>query len=342
MRVKTKDIILYFFIFIFTFIVFLLQINKPIGIDVDSLNYFNIVNYDNISIENYSFEPVFLLLISVSKFISDNPFPVLLAFYFILSSLIKIISIKKSADYFLLSFFAYIAFYLIVHDIIQIRIGLATAFFLLSLPDIANKKLISFLIKITIASLCHYSALIAFPLYFLNGTILNRKKWIILLSISFFISLINLKINEFITPLLNFMPTIISAKVERYTILLDEGVHSNLELFNYYNLIFLLVAIVGIIISKKIDSPFHIISIKILLLSQCAFYILSFLPVLAYRYSEFLGITIIYVITYPLLIFNKKELPYFLTLIFLVLIFLFNLFIKSYIDWSYIRYYDFL
>nr|WP_194928626.1 EpsG family protein [Citrobacter freundii] len=324
----------WFLILIICAILFLFQVNKPIGLDVDSVAYYDLIINGDRSISGYTLEPVFRLLIDFCNLISDSPFRFLLAFYFCISVCIKVYCIKRDSDYIFLSFIAYVAFYSILHDVVQIRVGLAAAIFLLSINDIANKNFTHFLLKVVLATLCHYSALLALPLYILNNQVFNKYKWLVLLIISIMFGILNSHfVNLFSTMVLN-IPGAIGAKLQRYIVLAREGVHSDIVLFNFYNMFLTLIAVFFCFYSKYLNGAFRIISIKIFVLSQCSFYILSFLPVLAFRVSEFLGVTIVYLFTYFILIVKNKKTMYCALLILLICIFIFNLLVKSYINWG--------
>lgn len=320
---------------------FVLQVNKPVGLDVDSQAYYDLVINGGASFTGYATEPVFRLLIDFCKQVSDYPFQLLLAIYFFTSVLIKIYCIKRDSDFFLLSFISYLSFYAILHDIVQIRVGLSVALFLLALKDIANKNITSFLVKIILASFCHYSALIALPLYFLNRERFNRLYWVMLLLSSICFGIFSIYGMGFFSELITKIPGAVGAKLQRYLVLMNEGVHSEIHLFNYYNGCLTLLSLFFAFFAPKFNNYLKIINIKIFILSQCSFYLLSFLPVLAFRVSEFLGVTIIYVITYNIYLFKNKTLAYFITLIFLFGVLVFNLFVKSYIDWGVVKYYEF-
>lgn len=328
-------------VFTICFSVLILQINKPIGLDVDSIAYYELVVNGGAAYTGYVAEPVFRFFILFSNLISDSPYPVLLAIYFSFAIIIKLYAFNRDADFFLLSFFTYISFYLVLHEVVQIRVGLAIAIFLLALKDLSNKNLFSFLFKIFIASLCHYSALIALPLYFLNGYKINKNCWLFFIIISVCFGVFSEHYYDFFVRLISYIPGAIGAKLQRYVILMSEGVHSEIYFFNYYNCVLTFLSAIFIVFSDKIKGEFRIINIKIFILSQCSFFMLSFLPVLAYRVSEFLSVSLIYVFTYFLFIFKNKRVTYLLLLFILMAVFAFNLFIKSYINWSLIKNYAF-
>lgn len=325
------------FIFVCVVLLFSFQINKPIGMDVDSITYYEIVQNAGVDYQGYSIEPVFNIALLISKAVSGNEFVILLSFYFITSVPLKIYAMYRDSEFFLLSFIAYLAFYSLLHDIIQIRVGLAAAIFLLSLKDIATKKIKSYFIKIILASCCHYSALVALPLFLLSSDKINKKTWVPLILLSIGIGFLNSLYGYYIAQLFTFIPGAIGAKLSRYMLLLNEGVHAQIDIFNYYNAVLTMLSLLTLLYTRGGGDKFKVITVKIFALSQISFYLLSFLPVLAYRVSELLGVTVIYVITFLIGFVKNKKIMIFLILLFLGLVLYFNLFIKSYIDWSYIK-----
>lgn len=325
------------FIIISVVLLFLFQIYKPIGMDVDSSTYYEIIKNSGVGYQGYSIEPIFRLILLIADSISDNPYITVLSIYFIIAISLKLYIINKNSEYFLLSFIAYLSFYAILHEIVQIRVGLAAAFLLLSLNDISNKKPIAFFFKIILASICHYSAIIAFPLYLLKPERIDKKIWGLMLLFSIGVSFLSATYANSIVQVFSLIPGVAGAKLARYIELFNAGVHAQIDILNYYNVFLTMLSLFFILHSERIKDRFKVIVIKIFILSQVSFYLLSFLPVLAYRVSELLGISVIYAITYLISFFENKKTVMFIVFMFLVLILYFNLFIKSYIDWSYIK-----
>lgn len=66
-----------------------------------------------------------------------------------------------------LSLVFFYSYFFLLHGVIQMRAGVASGFFFLSIIPLYNKKLISFILLSACACFFHVSSLLVLPLYFL-------------------------------------------------------------------------------------------------------------------------------------------------------------------------------
>ncbi|MEW6566206.1 MAG: EpsG family protein [Spirochaetota bacterium] len=299
---KNKNI----FLILSCFILIVIAGFRPIGIDKDSQNYANIIK-SNINVNLIDKEPGFWII----KYINDNIFNGNIRTFFLIFTIIgvslKILAIKKYSLTTTLSVFAYICLYFILHEMTQIRVGVATGIFLLALEDIKKRDFKNYFLKTIIAIFFHYSAFIMIFIYILNPYIINRKLFFFLPLIGILLSLFRNVILNNIISIAHILPEFLSFKLNNYfDLLLNYGTYSEINLFNFYYLSLILFYYYSILNYKKMKSEYDILFIKILGLMLFSFYFLSAIPVLAFRISEFFGIVLIFLIPHIILTIKEK------------------------------------
>jgi len=336
-KIKTNkyNINLFFLFIIISIVLIFISSFRPIGIDRDSLSYKKLIdsyiNKGNISLR--SKEPTFWLFVNISDLIFYNKVFGVLLFYSILGVGVKIYSIYKLSLRPFLSIVVYICLYFILHEMTQIRVGVASGIFLLSIIDIANKNPRKFLLKLILATLFHYSAIIMAPFYFLNKSKIKLKYYLYLPIIGLVLSLFPHLIRFFLEIIINYFPTFISYKLNTYLGLINSGVHNQINIFNLYYLSLFLIYYFVLINYKKFKSQYDYIYIKILGWLLFLFYSFSFLPILSFRISEFLGLVLIILLPNSIYIFKQKILIY-VGIIFYSVGLLYNyIFIQQLIKW---------
>ena len=149
------------------------------GQSMPDYNMYVSLYYSNISGDySYFIEPSFRIIAHVSnQIISSEP---LLHFiiYAILGVVLKLFSIKILSKLFYSSVFIYISNYYILHEMVQIRAGVASALILISIHYIYKRKVMQFAILIGVATLFHYSSLLFILLIFLDHHKYNKILYI--------------------------------------------------------------------------------------------------------------------------------------------------------------------
>lgn len=146
------------FLFIIALVLVSIAGFKKIGLDRDSINYsqFIISASFNDSLSLFKMEPLFWLIVEASKLLFSDPVRGTFVIFAILGVSLKLYAIKKISPFPVLSVLVYICFYFILHEMTQIRAGVATAIFLIAIPDIVNKNARGFFLKTALATSFYY------------------------------------------------------------------------------------------------------------------------------------------------------------------------------------------
>lgn len=174
--------------------------HSSIGTDtVSYLLHFRIINDNNVSIFNYSMEPLFVLLNKLSYMISTNP-QIILAVSSIIISLFLFKRIIKSSPYPWLSIYLYLGLYLFYQSLNGTRQYIAVAIMFYFSKYIFEKKLLRFLFGIVLAMGFHQTAIVFVPLYLINYV--NQNRYVKIAIYGLFIGLLlnfNLLLSFFIS-----------------------------------------------------------------------------------------------------------------------------------------------
>lgn len=280
------------------------------GVDRDYENYVAIFeNYDS-----YLVEPLFYIVsFLIHKFLFSEPLYLFLVFAIIGVST-KLWAIRQLSNWWFLTLVIYIGEFFILHDLTQIRVGLASGFLLLCIKPIHERNSKKFLAFSIIATLSHYSAILILPLWFIST---NKPKKVLLyiaIPISYIIYFTSINILEY------FPIPIIQEKLQMYQMLQQAGI-GGFDKINVFNLMQLFKIALFYLFIFKFDlinekNKYFIILIKIFALSLCSFPLFSFMPVISFRISELFGIVDIILI--PLIMYIFK--PVWLSRVIIVLI----------------------
>ena len=320
-----------------TLILVLIAGFREIGIDRDSINYANSIQSIDFSIfSDLSFvdkEPTFYLIAYVAHWLFSDAVRGTFVIYALLGVTLKIIGIYRLSRIPLLSVFFYVSSYYLLHELTQIRVGVASAIFLLAIPDIADRNLKAYMAKTVLATLFHYSAVIMLPLYLILTS--NRSGWFyfILPIVGVFFAHSDKYVLNFVYTnmfLLNLIPSFLSHKLINYIDLLQNGVFAKVNIFGFYYLSLMVIYYFCIVNIKRFKSDLDILLIKILGLSLFILYFFSFLPVFAIRISEFLAIVIMILFASIVYIFKQRILIICLILIYTLICFVNIVFIQKY------------
>jgi len=157
---------------------------------------------------------VFIAKLS-NEIVKDNAI-VLFIFYAILGVSLKFLLIKKLSTFWLYSVVIYISNYFILHEMIQIRAGVAAGFILLSIIPVFNRQLKYFIFLIFLATLFHYSSILFLSLWFLKSSNLNKPAYTIAIPLAY---LVNFTGTDPLTLVLKFLSlTIYIPKISSYLI----------------------------------------------------------------------------------------------------------------------------
>lgn len=280
-----------FVIFIIGIVLVLLAGFKPIGIDRDSFNYINMIQAP-FSVDNlYLREPAFNLIQIINNILFKSSTTTFFVIFAFLGVTMKLMAIIRGSLYPVLSLAIYVFFYYILHDLTQIRVGVASGLFLLAINDRVHGRNKKALIKTLTAVCFHYSALMALVIFAINKNKINKGLYLLLPIIGIASSLfLNATVLSFVAQI---VPDFLSLKMLSYLSVQKNDMLNQINVFNFYYSALLviyssLILFIGVNINKN-----DIIYIKLLGLGLFFFYAMSFIPVMAFRISEFYCIVIV-------------------------------------------------
>ena len=279
---------------------------RPIGIDRDSLAYVGIVGSDEVNINLIDKEPGFWLIYKINKIIFNGNTQCFFLIYALLGVSLKIFAIKKYSLLPFFSTFTYVCLYFILHEMTQIRAGVAAAIFLLALQDIKDKNLKSYLVKTMVANMFHYSAIIMLLVYPIKPNKINIKVSFMFPIIGLFFAFFKNIFLSIFSTMTSVLPKYLSHKIDLYISLLNVGIYSDINIFNFFYTSLLFIYYLSLLNYRRMKAEYDIIFIKILGIMLFMFYFLSFLPVFAYRVSKFFGVVLIFLIPHILLAIKQK------------------------------------
>ncbi|EOD2698166.1 EpsG family protein, partial [Cronobacter sakazakii] len=303
MKYKLNDIIF----FVVGLALILISGFRPIGLDRDSINYAGMI-YAGIN-DSYELgrEPAFILLQYINEVIFTGSITTFFLLFAMVSIGIKLHAIKKISSSPILSLIIYIAFYYILHDMTQIRAGVAAGLFLLAIRELASGKNIKAACLIALATFFHYSAIMGLMIFLLRRHNLNKFFYYALPVIGLIIAkTIGGSGISSLGNLISFMPFILQNKINTYIELQSQDVFSDINIFNFYYVFLLFMFFLALSNYKKMSSPLNTILIKIFGWGLFFFYAFSFIPVMAFRVSEFLCVVIIILFANMMYLFRQS------------------------------------
>lgn len=299
----------YFFLFLSLFFFLIAAFREP-GIDRDYLTY--VKNFNNLNKQFYFIaEPSFKLIGLAVKSLFFNNVLFLFIIYALLAISIKVFAIKQLSEFWFLSLLLFLSYSFVLHDMTQIRVGVAVGFLLLCIKPLYERNFILFLTFACLAFFFHYSAIFVFFLWFLNPLKINIWIYGILILCSFIFSYFHF----YLTNLLYLIPfKFLQIKLLAYKY--EQGTYLNI--LNFWQLMRCLISLVFLWKYRTIQNhnPYTIIIVKIYIFSVISFFLLADIPVFASRISDMFGI--VDIVALPFIIYVAK--PKFFGRLFVVLI----------------------
>lgn len=291
---------------------------RLLGPDADYNNYLNLLTLQN-SLELLTKEFGFRLLLGLNSWIFNTNVDTFFLLFAILGISIKFYAFTKTSPIPLLSLVLYFLSYFLLHDYTQIRAGVASGIFLLSIQDLSEGSKKRYIQKVILACLFHWTALIMIPIYF----------FVRRFSFSFFALLPYIGILIFFSRI-NFEQYILLAIADYPAVTIYYASHSGhnsiVNIFNVINMGFLGIFFGISALIYYMHDEFTALEIdlfKVFSTSIFAFYFFAILnkPVVAFRIFEFLNISLLLLIPYVVLKFKQWYLASIVFLIFFLLYF---------------------
>lgn len=255
-------------------------------------------------------EPTFIFISYLVKVLLNGEVFWGFAFYLFLGILIKIFAIRRLTNLYFLSFALYMASYWVYHEMIQIRAGVAAAFFLMALKPLYERDAKCFLLYSLLAISFHYSAILTLPLWFINGKLSNRLFYTWLIPGCMLLYLLHI---DFIS-IIRLLPVpYVQNKLDTYTTVAqmgsDRGMITAAEYspFISWYLLKAFMAILMWFFIKRISiyNQYAVLLLKIYTIGVALLWCLPSIPVAATRCSEFLSI--VQIVLIPLFAYSVKQ-----------------------------------
>jgi len=236
-------------------------------------------------------EPGFTAIVLVFRSLFQSNYVLSLMIFFAFASvLLKIISIKKlSVNPYLVILF-YFSHYFFLHEMTQIRIGFASAFFFIALIFYLKGNRWIYISLILLATLFHYSAIMYLLILLFDSKRFNKSIYIVILIASLLLGILKIPLLNYLG---NFDPSTVSGKLGNYANLVESGNAQNINVFNVLyllNLATCLYFIIFIPIKKLLSDKPLLFFIKCNILSIFLLSFLSGVPSFAFRFSELFGL----------------------------------------------------
>lgn len=295
---------------------------RPIGIDKDSLAYVSVLH---VSLSEANFidkEPTFWLINEFNKIlfgVSEQTFFLIFA---MIGVGIKLYVIKKYSLTPILSLLTYIAMFFVLHEMTQIRAGVAIGLVFLAFHDLVMNRSLSFVIKILIASLFHYSAIIMLLFYPLSANKINSLFYIMLPLVGLFLSDSNV-ISGIMYQSVSILPDILSTKIHIYLSMMEQGEIAQVNPVNAGNFFLLCIYYLNIYIATKkqnyeAEEGYYLLCIKLLGFGFFILFAFSFLEVFAYRMANYLFFGLVFILPVVVKYFRQRILFIAIIVIYLI------------------------
>lgn len=288
--------------FIFSgILLFFIAAFRPAGIDNDYFGYLSY--YENIAKDlPVVVEPSFAIISLIVKQIFNNP-SYLFVIYACLGVFLKFYAIDKLTEFKNLTVLIYFSNFFLLHEMTQMRAGIASGLLLLCIEPIRKRNFWKFLLLAILAIFFHFSAIVILPLYFLQGNEFNVKAYLTLIPIAYIFAFLKIDIYTFTS---GIPIPLLQSKVGSYSFYADED--DSINLFNYIHLSRCLIAVLLAWRFRSImrHNSNGILLIKIYIISLFVFVAFSSIPAISSRTSELLQIVEIILFPFVCYIFREK------------------------------------
>jgi len=240
----------------------------------------------------------------ISQFVRTFLFNNIIYLFLIYAALgvsLKFIAIKQLTNLWFLSILIYIANFYMLHELTQIRAGVASGLLLLSIKPLYERNIKQFILFALAAVLFHSSALIIFLFWFFDVKKINKIVFMSLIPLAYILNIVGVHL----TTLIYLIPIpLIQVKFEAYNLILSNGEMTTINIYSVFTIIRIFICL---FLTWKVElitksNKYVIILLKIYILSCCLFVLLSDSPTIAFRLSELLEV--VEIILIPVLIYG--------------------------------------
>lgn len=241
-------------------------------------------------------EPTFSMICKIAP-----SFAIFLLIFAALSVGGHVTAIYANSPNVFLSFLLYLPYTFVLHDMIQIRAGVAIGLLLIAVRFISERKIVPYLLLVGVAVFFHYSAIVFLPLYFLPRKKLNKWLWTGILLVSTALGLMSVGFAY----LSRYIPIgLITVYLENY---MGSKTYIAAEV-GAVRIFKVLIAIIMLFQQEKIRSkyPLAVPVLAMFIISQMSYLLLEDIPVMQGRFGElFAAFDIFALAMFPLI--SKKH-----------------------------------
>ena len=267
-----------------------------------SQDYYNYLNGYYLTVPAFFPEPLSKIIFQFSAKLNLS---ISISFFVfaLISMYVKKYALEKLEISFSLFFLIYFSKLYLLHDLTQVRAGVAIAFCLIAFFHYLNKDTRRCLIFILIGFLFHYSAILFCVIFLLSRKKPNTILWILAVTLSILLTFINLKQLLLVTFVFFHAPT-------NYLSYLDASADFQVNPFSILSIINLMIFLLFSFSTKIFDDKVLSLSYKLYGFSIIGFYVFINFPVLSFRISEFFLIFQIILLSrlYENIVFSQKKL----------------------------------
>ncbi|HEU4789733.1 MAG TPA: EpsG family protein, partial [Flavobacterium sp.] len=255
--------------------------------------------------ESTRLEPTFTIITTFVKYTFNNPIFVFIIYAFLGVGL-KFVAIKQLTKLYLLSALLYFCNFFLLHEMTQIRVGIASGILLLCIKPLYNRNFKGFFFLVLIATSFHYSSVVMLTLWFLNPLSFKRNLYLSIIPLVYFLALSGLTLGS----LIERIPiTQVQSLYSMYQLQIKNGEGDVINLFNSLQILRCGILLFLIYFAERLVliNNYAILLIKIYTLALSCFVVFSDIPVVSFRISELLSIVEIILIPLLLCVFKEKH-----------------------------------
>ncbi|MFS8082950.1 MAG: EpsG family protein [Ginsengibacter sp.] len=247
------------------------------------------------------YEPGFFAIVIIFRTFFEYNYGVAIMLFFAFASVfLNVYVYKRIAINPYLAILVYYSHYFILHEMTQIRIGLATGIALIALLFyIKRKDPLLFILFIIIATFFHYSAISFLALLFFRKNSFNYLLFSSLLVLSFILAYVKVPLVNFFTDL--FSSGITNQKLSGYSGIIEYQLLEDVKVFNVINIMKVICSVYLMIrVRKEVlknDATLNVL-LKCNILSVFVLSFFSGVPLVAFRISELFGFASVFIFAY--------------------------------------------
>lgn len=297
--IKRKSI---FYIFISLVLIMVTGL-RLFGWANDTENYYEMAIFQDKLLLG-SKEIFFRLIVFLNTEIFSSNFTMFLLIFAVIGVSIKIFALVKLSPLPALSIILYLLSYFWLHEYIQIRVGIATAIFLLATKYLADGNSKKYFLKTFLAIMFHWSSIVMIPIYFLVKY-KNVKAYALLPIIGIILNILHVNFYLIIEFILN------TTGIDPMFYKMYAGYQNEINVFNLISISYILVfyIITAVILThKNIVNDYEIVLYKIFSIGIFVFFLISLLnaPVVAFRLLEYFMVVLLILIPFLVIKFKQK------------------------------------